>query len=72
MQTLEQLRQQYIDDVEDLEIKIEKYKQRLRQAQKIKDFDDVFICQRLLKVFHHEKEDMKFTIKALTKYIEGD
>ena len=69
---VENLQKQYIEEIENLDLKIAKYKKRLDVARRLKDFDEVFICQRLIKVFNGEREDLTASLNAINKYLEED
>ena len=65
-----QLEEHYKQEIAQIENKINRYKQRLEFAKKTRNFDEVFVCQRLLKVLNGEKEDMTFSLRSIQKYLE--
>ena len=69
---VENLQKQYIEEIENLDLKIDKYKKRLDIARRLKDFDEVFICQRLIKVFNGEREDLMASLNAIKNYLKED
>ncbi len=66
--TLEELGQEYLDEIELLEEKIEKYRKRLKNAFKNADSDEIFTVQRLLNVFYKQKYEMLDTARKLIYY----
>jgi hypothetical protein len=69
---VENLQKQYIEEIENIDLKIANYKKRLDIARRLKDFDEVFICQRLIKVFNSEREDLTASLNAINKYLKED
>ena len=67
---MHQLEEHYKQEIAQLDIKINGYKKRLECAKKTKDFDEMFVCQRLLKVLNGEREDLTFSLRSIQKYLE--
>lgn len=69
---VENLQKQYIEEIENIDLKIAKYKKRLDIARRLKDFDEVFVCQRLIKVLNGEREDLTASLNAIKNYLKED
>ena len=72
--SLEELRNDYIKELEKLDEKIIAYRCRLHKAMtnRIRNADEIFTCRRLLVVFENEKSDLIRNIKELQKYCEEE
>jgi hypothetical protein len=66
------LKRQYEEEIGNLDLKINKYKKRLDIARRLKDFDEIFVCQRLIKVLNGEREDLTASLNAIKNYLKED
>ncbi len=70
--SLEDLRNDYLKEIKQLDEKIEKYRLRLRKAQKNRNADEIFTVQRLLAVFYNERVELVYAEQELRKYCEEE
>lgn len=70
--SLEDLRNDYIKELEKLDEKIIVYRCRLHRAMtnRIRNADEIFTCRRLLSVFENERSELISSIRELQKYCE--
>lgn len=70
--TLNDLRNDYLQEIKDLDNKIEVYRKRLRTALKSHNSDEVYTVQKLLAVFHSERMELVERVRDLKKYCEEE
>lgn len=68
--SLEELRDDYINELAEVEKKIEDTKKRLTQALHQKDMTESYRLEKLLLVYQDEKADFEYSIKQLKEYCE--
>lgn len=68
--SLEELRDDYINELAEVEKKIEDAKKRLRIAVLKNNGDEKFRLEKLLNVYESEKDDFEYSIKQLNEYFE--
>ena len=66
--TLAELGEEYLEEVELLDEKIERYKKRLKKAFNSADSDEIFTVQRLLRVFYKQRCEMMENARNLLNY----
>ena len=66
--TLRELGEEYVAEVELLDEKIERYRNRLKKAFDKCDSDEIFTVQRLLRVFYRQRCEMMETARTLLYY----
>ncbi len=66
--TLKELGEEYLEEIELLDEKIERYRKRLKKAFNESNSDEVFTVQRLLRVFYRQKCEMMETARILLYY----
>ncbi len=70
--SLKDLRNDYLQEIKDLDDKIERYRKRLRKAVKSHNSDEVYTVQKLLAVFHSERAELVERARELQKYCEEE
>lgn len=70
--SLKDLRNEYLQEIKDLDNKIERYRKRLRRAVKLHNSDEVYTVQKLLSVFYSEKMELVEHARELQKYCEEE
>lgn len=70
--SLKDLRNDYLQEIKDLDNKIEVYRKRLRTALKSHNSDEVYIVRKLLTVFHNERMELVERARDLKKYCEEE
>ncbi len=70
--TLNDLRNDYLQEIKELDDKIEAYRKRLRTALKSHNSDEVYTVQKLLAVFHSERMELVERARDLKKYCEEE
>ncbi len=72
--TLQELHDEYVEELKTLDEKIIRYRVRLHRAMTnaYKNADEIFTCRRLLAVFENEKSELIRNIKELQKYCEEE
>lgn len=68
--SLEELRDDYINELADVEKKIEDTKKRLRIAVLKNNGEEKFRLEKLLNVYQSEKDDFEYSIKQLKEYCD--
>ena len=66
--TLKELGEEYLEEIELLDEKIERYRNRLKKAFNEANSDEVFTVQRLLRVFYRQRCEMMETARTLLYY----
>lgn len=66
--TLKELGEEYLEEIELLDEKIERYRTRLKKAFNEANSDEVFTVQRLLRVFYRQKCEMMESARTLLYY----
>ncbi len=66
--TLKELGEEYLEEIELLDEKIERYRKRLKKAFNEANSDEVFTVQRLLRVFYRQKCEMMENARILLYY----
>ncbi len=66
--TLKELGEEYLEEIELLDEKIERYRKRLKKAFNESNSDEVFTVQRLLRVFYRQKCEMMENARILLYY----
>ncbi len=66
--TLKELGNEYLEEIEMLDEKIERYNRRLKKAFRDADSDEIFTVQRLLRVFYKERYEMMENARTLLNY----
>lgn len=66
--TLAELGNEYLEEIEILDEKIEKYKRRLKKAFNEANSDEIFTVQRLLRVFYKQRYEMMENARTLLNY----
>ncbi len=66
--TLKELGEEYLEEIELLDEKIERYRERLKKAFSESNSDEVFTVQRLLRVFYKQKYEMLDIARKLINY----
>lgn len=66
--TLKELGEEYLEEIELLDEKIERYRERLKKAFNEANSDEVFTVQRLLRVFYRQKCEMMENARTLLYY----
>ena len=66
--TLRELGEDYVAEIELLDEKIEKYRNRLKKAFDESNSDEIFTVQRLLRVFYRQKCEMMENARTLLYY----
>lgn len=66
--TLKELGEEYLEEIEKLDEKIERYRIRLKKAFNEHNSDEVFTVQRLLRVFYKQKYEMMDSARKLLNY----
>lgn len=69
--SLEELRDDYINELADVEKKIEDTKKRLRIAVLKNNGEEKFRLEKLLNVYQSEKDDFEYSIKQLNEYCDS-
>lgn len=67
-QTLKELGEEYLAEIEKINEKIEKYRKRLKKALHENNSDEVYTVQRLLRVFYGQKWEMTDNARILINY----
>ena len=68
IKTLKELGEEYVAEVELLDEKIERYRNRLKKAFDECNSDEIFTVQRLLRVFYRQRCEMMETARKLLYY----
>lgn len=66
--TLKELGEEYVAEVELLDEKIERYRNRLKKAFDEGNSDEILTVQRLLRVFYRQRCEMMETARTLLYY----
>ena len=66
--TLRELGEEYLEEIELLDEKIERYRKRLKKAFEGTNSDEIFTVQRLLRVFYKQRYEMMETARTLLNY----
>ncbi|MBQ2828518.1 MAG: hypothetical protein IJF20_04655 [Clostridia bacterium] len=66
--TLRELGEEYLEEIELLDEKIERYRKRLKKAFEETNSDEIFTVQRLLRVFYKQRYEMMETARTLLNY----
>ncbi len=66
--TLRELGEEYLEEIELLDEKIERYRKRLKKAFEETNSDEIFTVQRLLRVFYKQRYEMTETARTLLNY----
>ena len=66
--TLRELGEEYLEEIELLDEKIERYRKRLKKAFEETNSDEIFTVQRLLRVFYKQRYEMMETARKLLNY----
>lgn len=66
--TLKELGEEYLEEIELLDEKIERYRKRLKKAFNEANSDEAFTVQRLLRVFYRQKCEMMENARILLYY----
>jgi len=66
--TLRELGEEYLEEIEILDEKIERYRKRLKKAFEETNSDEIFTVQRLLRVFYKQRYEMMETARTLLNY----
>ncbi len=66
--TLRELGEEYLDEIELLDEKIERYRKRLKKAFEETNSDEIFTVQRLLRVFYKQRYEMMDNARTLLNY----
>lgn len=66
--TLRELGEEYLEEIELLDEKIERYRKRLKKAFEETNSDEIFTVQRLLHVFYKQRYEMMETARTLLNY----
>ncbi len=68
IKTLKELGEEYVEEIELLDEKIERYRNRLKKAFEECNSDEIFTVQRLLRVFYGQRCEMMETARKLLYY----
>lgn len=66
--TLRELGEEYLEEIEMLDEKIEIYRKRLKKAFEETNSDEIFTVQRLLRVFYKQRYEMMDNARTLLNY----
>lgn len=66
--TLRELGEEYLEEIELLDEKIERYRKRLKKAFEETNSDEIFTVQRLLRVFYKQRYEMMDNARTLLNY----
>ena len=66
--TLRELGEEYLEEIEILDEKVERYRKRLKKAFAETNSDEIFTVQRLLRVFYKQRYEMMETARTLLNY----
>lgn len=66
--TLRELGEEYLEEIEILDEKIERYRKRLKKGFAETNSDEIFTVQRLLRVFYKQRYEMMETARTLLNY----
>lgn len=72
--SMEQLRDEYIKDLEALDEKIIRYRVKLNNllSERPKKLEEIRRCRQVLIVFENERDEMNLSIREMTKYLEEE